>query len=220
MAKPADDVRSKLKGLRDKLAFETPRAQSRPNVPAELIERLRAALEVVGQMYLLGAAPSSASLEEAYEDALVEGHLALSEWERWLAQEKRPRARSSWSTGAERRQHDRQPTQVMVKLLRHSVRGQGPAYTLTTETASRPARNVSVGGIYVNIGRGELADIAVGSVVHVSVSAVGEPQSYSVRGEVIRRDDSGIALRGVAKTPAEQRMIESVVAAARRGESR
>ena len=223
MSTPANDLRANLKSLRDRLAFAAPRARARPNAPPDLRARLDAALELVGQLYGLSAAsrsassaPSSASLDEVYEDAIVEGHLALSEWERWLEQEAAPRARARpWAAASGQRQHDRHATGVSVKLLRYSVRGEGPALTLATESVSRPAHNVSLGGIYVSAGPGEVPSIVVGSVVHVSVSALGGSRSFSARGVVTRRVDDGIALRWIAETPADQHVIEALVDAAR-----
>ena len=140
------DIKTRLRKLRDRLAFEAPRARVRPATPPVLVERLNGALETVSSVCLLTT--ESGALEEIREDALVEGHLVLHEWERWLEQQSKgtgARARP----GSEQRRHPRYDTNVSVRLQRHAVRGSGGSLSVATETIERPARNVSLDGIFV-----------------------------------------------------------------------
>jgi hypothetical protein len=203
------DVKTRLKKLRDRLAFEAPRARVRPATPPDLVERLNGALETVTSVCLLPA--ESGAIAEIQEDALVEGHLVLHEWERCLemqtkGQQKRP--------GSEQRRVPRYETSVSVKLQRHAVRGKGGSLTVETDTISKPARNVSLDGIYVVAAPAELGDVAVGGVVHLSVvtTLAGGP-SFHARAVVVRRDQEGVGLRWVRDTPAIEKSIASLLEA-------
>ena len=221
-----DEVKAKLKELRDRLALETPRARTRPQVPAELTARLEAALQQVSGMYLLDAAPgaptkvASQALADARDDALLEGHLALHDWERFVEQERekraRARARPPTPPPLDRRLHARHDTQVAVKLLRYRVHD-GPLgdVTLTSETASRPARNASLGGIFVAVDAHDLPRVTIGGVLHVSVT-VGESLSFQARAQVVRRDSTGLALRWVLDSDGVKRSVESLLEALRK----
>jgi hypothetical protein len=221
MAEPTDDPKAKLKALRDRLAIEAPRAQARPQAPPDLVRRLKSALELVSRVYLLTAAQTPA-LDEVREDALVEGLLVVSEWERWLTQEKqdkqqKPVARP-WSSPIDQRRHERLETNVTVKLLRHSLSDDTTGgVSLESATTSRPARNVSLGGIFVAIPKDELPQVTTGSIVHVSVSAaLGAPVSFEVRAAVARREATGLGLRWVDDSERFKRAIESLLDAVRR----
>jgi hypothetical protein len=224
-----DDAAARLRTLRDRLAVEEPRARARPNAPAELKERLQATLELVGRVYLLDRkATSAATLDEVREDAVVEAHLVLHEWERWLLQEearaqRATRARVPTPTPApiDRRVHARHDANVAVKLLRYDVRDDGlGGSTLDTETSSRPARNVSLGGIYVAAARGDLPQLTVGRVVHVSVSSsLGAGLAFRARAVVQRRDDGGLGLGWIVDSDPVRAAIEALLDAVRRARS-
>jgi hypothetical protein len=219
MADVKDDLRSKLRTLRDNLAAAAPRARSR-GAAGELCERLEAAVELVSGAYLLAVrATAGSAAEEMYEDALVEGHLALHDWERWLAQQEQQKLRPRGVLGgAERRQSDRFDTSVAVKLLRHSLRDDGSGgVKLASDATSRPARNVSLGGLFVQLPRQELAEVRVGSVVHVSVNA--HELAFQARAAVTRRDDDGVALRWIPDSDRVRRAIDQLLDAVRRARS-
>jgi hypothetical protein len=218
-----DDTKAKLKQLRDRLALEAPRARSRPDAPLDLVQRLQSAADMVGQVYLLmvGSSPASnEAREEICEDALVEGHLALHEWERWLEQQGRAKPSPRTAPPVDRRQHDRYKIGVSVRLLRHSVRADGSGgVALSSEVASRPARNVSAGGIFVALAAGELAEVKPGSLVHVSVmTSDGGGIALEARAIVARRDSSGIALGWVHDSDRTRAAIDSLLDAIRRSQ--
>jgi hypothetical protein len=209
MATEPQDIKTRLKKLRDKLAFEAPRARVRPATPPELVERLNGALETVTSVCLLP--PGSGAIEEIQEDALVEGHLVLHEWERCLEMQTKPPPKRS---GSEQRRVPRYETNVSVKLQRHAIRGNGPSLSVATDTISKPARNVSLDGIYVLATPAELGDVAVGGVVHLSVvtTLAGAP-SFHARAVVVRRDQEGVGLRWVRDTPAIEKSIATLLEA-------
>jgi hypothetical protein len=210
-----ETTKSKLRHLRDRLAVEAPRARVRPSVPPDLIERLDGVLEFVSRAYLVSATgKSGGTLQEMEEDALAEGYLALSEWDRWLEREKRPSAPvRPFKPAANRREHERVPTTVTVKLLRLSVSEEATGgMTLDAKMASRPARNVSLGGIFVSLPRAELPEVRVGNVLHVLVAAAAN--SHQLRGVVMRRDDSGIGLRWIIDNDRTQKTIDDLLTAA------
>jgi hypothetical protein len=208
------EAKAKLRALRQRLATEAPRAYTRPDTPAELRQRLQSALECVSGACFLDTNLGSPSTEEARDDALIEGHLALAEWERWLEQRHEHKPRRT-PPPVDRRRHERYETGVLVKLLRYAVReSSGERMTLVAETASRPARNVSLGGILVAMARDELPQVGVGSIVHVSVSAaLGGPLEFQIRAAVTRRDDVSVALSWIQDSDRARRAIESLLAA-------
>ena len=217
-------MRGKLKELRNRLSAELPVVRLRPSAPPELVRRMESALEMVAGAYLLSAtdpvSPASAR-EELYEDAVAEGHLALHDWERWLERESRKEQSSKTPPPIDRRVHQRHDINVTVKLLRHRVRAyEFGEYKLDSETTSRPARNVSLGGILVAVLKDDLPQVGVGSVLHLSVS-FGAQQSFQVRATVQRRDAQGLGLRWIVDSERAQRAIESLLDAisrARRGQ--
>ena len=216
MATPMDEVRATLRQLREKLAFEAPRAGARAGVPPELVERLRSTLaHLIEALNAPTGLGNDDVLHELYEDAIVEGHLVLHDWERWLGQNEANKGAPRPTRPAERRQHPRQELGVTVTLLRHSVRENEREVTLASETASRRARNVSLGGIFVAMTRDELAFVSVGSVLHVSV-AFGE-LSFKARAVVTRRDGEGVGLRWLDEDERVKRAIKQLLDALRRG---
>lgn len=213
-----EDIKAKLRKLRDQLAWETPRARARGNTPPALLQRLEAAAEVLNGVCLLGGGPDamrSETLDELHEDAIVEGHLALHEWERWRGdedqQKRKPRPAAPLG---QRRQHERHETTVSVSLARHGVRTEGGGAVVGTDTVKLAARNISFGGMMVMAGKGDLPSAGVGSVVHVTVRGAGERLLHA-RGVITRRDDAGMGLRWLAETEVDRRVIESILAATR-----
>lgn len=211
-----DDTKAKLRKLRDKLAFETPRAQARPSTPPELVRRMQTALETVTAAFRLAGAPLPTSpaaadaAEEVIEDALVEAHLALNDWERTLAQTGKNKALPL----SDRRQHTRQEAYVTVRLLRHALHEHGNGVELTTETANRPARNVSLGGMFVTATRQDLPEVRAGSVLHVALeTSLGSSLAFRARAVVVRRDDAGIALRWIVEGERVRNAIDALLAA-------
>jgi hypothetical protein len=223
-----EETKTKLKQLRDRLATEAPRARARAG--AQLAERIGAALEMVNGAYLLAASPatggsSTAAREEMYEDALVEGHLALHDWDRFVAQQPKPaapaaraRARSLTPPPVDRRQFDRYDTNIAARIVRHGVREDGSGgVTLDDASVNRPARNVSLGGILVAVPKHELPQVAVGSVVHVSVTTTNPPLSLQARATVMRRDDTGIGLSWTTVSEATKKTIQGLLEIVRKG---
>lgn len=208
-----ETTKGKLRHLRDRLAFEAPRARIRPAVPTDLIQRLGSALELVSGAYLVATSGVAAGpVEEMEEDALTEGYLALSEWDRWLEREKVPAVNPLKRT-ENRRKHERAPTTITVRLLRLTASEQATGgVTLDAKTATRPARNVSLGGIFVSLPREELPEIGIGNVVHVLAAL--EANSHQLRGVVTRRDNSGIALRWLVDSERTQKAIDALLHAA------
>jgi len=211
-----EDVKAKLRKLRDQLAFETPRARTRGNTPPALLERLEAASEVLNGVCRFGGGAEAMrgdTLDELYEDAIVEGHLALHEWERWRDEEnqQKRKVRPTLPLG-QRRQHERHETSVLVSLARHGLHGGGGA--VSTDAVQLSARNVSLGGILVMAGKDDLVTAGVGSVVHVSLGPASGRRLHT-RAVVTRRDDAGIALRWLDETEVERGVVESILAATR-----
>lgn len=213
MTKP-DDAKTKLRKLRDELAWLTSRARARPNTPPALLQRLEAAAELLNGVCLLGGGSGAVrtdTLDEIYEDALVEGHLALHDWERWVGGDDQQK-RKARPVPAQRRQHERLEASVSVSLLRHGVRTVGTGAVAGTDAVRLTARNVSLGGMMVMAGKADLPGAAVGSVVHVSVN-VSPDRAVHARAVVTRRDDAGIALRWVQETEVDRRVVEALFAA-------
>jgi len=67
----SDETKTKLRELRNRLAFELPRARVRPSTPPELTARLQASLDAVSGAYAMPAA-STASAAEAIEEAMAQ----------------------------------------------------------------------------------------------------------------------------------------------------
>jgi hypothetical protein len=218
------ETKKKLRSLRDKLAIEAPRAKARPTTPPELLERLSGALEQVGAAYLLATSPpqshSATLVEEMTEDAIVEAHLALHDWERLLAQQaegQAARAKPRVGSFLEQRQHVRQDTNVSVRLLRHAMTETGTGVALQTETTNRPARNVSLGGIFVTLAATDLPDVRVGHVLHVNIeTTLGASLAFRARAVVMRRDGGGLGLRWIEDSKHVHQSIESLMAAVSR----
>jgi hypothetical protein len=208
------ETKAKLRSLRDQLAWQTPRARARGNTPPPLLERMEAAEEAVNGVFrLLGGAGAvrGETLDELCEDAVVEAHLALHEWDRWSAGEDQQKKKARpFAAPAQRRLHERQQTNVTVSLLRHDLRGAGGK----SDAVQLTARNISLGGMLVMAGKGDLPTANVGSVVHVSVTTAPERVLHA-RAVVARRDDSGIAVRWLADTDRDRGVVEAIVDASR-----
>jgi hypothetical protein len=207
MAQPdSGSTKAKLRKLRDKLSFEGPRARARPGTPPELIRRLQTTLELLSAACMLG---QSEAEEEVCEDALVEAHLVLHDWERVLEQAEGKPKPAPVPSAADRR-FIRQETSVSVKVSRHAVHegAQGP--TLSTEITSRPARNVSAGGMFVTGTKEDFPGLGSGSVVHVSVSFADSP-TFQTRAVVTRRDEHGLGLRWLQETAEIKQSIQRLL---------
>jgi hypothetical protein len=211
---PDEDVKTKLRRLRDRLALEAPRARVR--APAEVAQQLEAAAAQVSRVYLLSVAAAATvapELAEAQEDAIAEGHLALVAWERCQASQTAAKKTPS-VPGINRREHERLPITATAKLLRHTVREDGSgALLLDAATTSRAARNVSLGGIFVTLAKGELPAIGVGHVVHVLIAPAnaGAAESYELTATVVRREESGVGLRWMLKTERDRVAVEKLL---------
>jgi hypothetical protein len=90
---PTDDLRSKLRNLRDRLAIEAPRARTRPDLP-QLAKRLQTSLEKVQRLHLATASGRQRVEEDVCEEAIAEAHLALHDWER-VYEQSRPKPKSN-----------------------------------------------------------------------------------------------------------------------------
>ncbi len=222
MANDDEDPRAKLRALRDKLAFEAPRAQARAKTPPDLAKRLKAALDQVNAAHRLATSSDSHVSEEVaaevIDDAIVEAHMALHDWERLIErqEEQAQRARQQVAL-TDRRQSTRQDTDVTVRLLRHAMNESGSGVALETETANRAARNVSMGGIFVSLAVGDLPQVVVGSVLHVAIdTSLGASLGFRARAIVMRRDATGVGLRWIVDTERVTQAIESLLAAVSR----
>ena len=204
-----EDIKAKLRKLRDRLAFATPRARTRGNTPPALLERLEAAAEVLNAVCRFGGgaeAMRSDTLDELYEDAIVEGHLALHEWERWRDDEsqQKHKVRAAAPLG-QRRQHERHETSVLVSLARHGVHGGG---AVSTDAVQLAARNVSLGGILVMAGKGDLATAGVGSVVRVAQPVERAPLAHAGHRHPARRRRHRAALARRDGGRAQRRRVD------------
>jgi hypothetical protein len=206
------DPKARLKQLRDKLAVEAPRARTNPVVPKELTQRMQSTLDSVSAAYLLAVTPENRTIvEEAREDAIAEAHLVLHEWERWVEQRETNRVKPRASAIPDRRIHTRIDTSVTVRLLRYAIHSDDTTGTaLEAETLQRPARNVSLGGIFVALDKGDLPKVGVGNIVHVSVT-VGVALTFRARAAVARRVDDGIGLHWIQDTEAVKRSVKSLL---------
>jgi hypothetical protein len=184
--RPSDDPKLKLRQLRDRLAFETARARAR-SAPPDLLRRLLTGAERVAQVGELKDAP-----DDVFEDAIVEATLALHDWERWLEQASGTKTKPTpRPAGVERRQTERHDAQASVRILRYVVEDG----TVDADAVTRPARNVSIGGLSVALAPDDLPGVGVGCVVHLSITAIGRPTVFQVRAVVTRRGDDGLALK-------------------------
>jgi hypothetical protein len=214
MADP-EEPKARLRALRDRLAVEAPRARARPTVPAELVLRLQSALDCSSHLIGAAAALSSPALDEARDDALLEGHLALHDWELFIEQERKQRAQATPLGRINRRQHERHETAVAVRLQRYRVRDGGRGdMTLDSEEVSRPARNISAGGIFVMATKEDLPQLGVGSVVHVTIGFDGT-RPFQARAAVAHRDASGLGLRWIHDSDGARREIQRLLDAIR-----
>src|SRR6266542_4262235 len=199
-----NDLNAKLRALRDQLAVETPRAKGLQRTPPDLVRRLQAALDCASGVCMLTsvmkgamAMTESPVVAVARGNALIQAHLALHDWERWLAAEDHD-ARSSAPVAANRRRHVRYETDVAVKLVRRARQG-GPALPLLpSDEAVRAARDVSLGGL-------------VSSLVEVTIN-LGRGREFGARAEVLRRDPRGVGLRWFHDSDRVRLAIESLVA--------
>jgi hypothetical protein len=218
MAKHLEELRSKLRGLRDKVAFEAPRAHARPGTPPDIDRRLQSTLQrIVAALTAPPTVGEPSVFEELCDDIVVEAHLVLHEWERWQEESAAsPKAKPrSPLTGADRRVHTRHETNVFVQILRHGLHGEDRSTRLDSESVKRPARNVSLGGMFVTLPKDELPEAGAGSVVHISVS-VGDSPPFRARAAVVRRDGDGIGLHWIQENEAIKRSIKTLLEAIRR----
>ena len=206
MAQPDSSSKTNLRKLRDKLSFEAPRARSRAGTPPELIRRLQSTLELVTTACLLG---QSAAEEEVCEDALVEAHLVLHDWERCCRQADEKQKAPPLPSAADRR-FQRQETSVSVKVSRHALSEDAAGPKVSTEITSRPARNVSMGGMFVTGSKDDFAGLGSGAVVHVSVSLADLP-TFQTRAVVTRRDEHGLGLRWLQETAEIKHAIQRLL---------
>jgi hypothetical protein len=210
-----DTLRVTLRQLRDKVNTEAQRSRVRTGAPAELVKRFPTILHRIGSALAASAIGKEESvLVELYEDTVAEANLALIEWERWMG-EVDSKKQQKMPVGAERRQHTRHDTGVTVRLLHHEVREDEQSVTLESETVSRPARNVSLGGMLVEMGAGELNGVNVGSVLHVLVSLSGA-SSYHLRASVARREAHGIGLHWIQDSDEAKKSVKDLLEAVRR----
>ncbi len=211
----AQGSKAKVRRLRDQLAFELRRAQNNEKTPPELLRRLMTASEQAVAVCLLGgtSATNAQELEEVYADALVEGHLVLHEWERWRTQERGSTSKPRAPHSGDQRRHVRHESAVAVVLRRHRVQASGGAPpTVTKQTSSLRARNVSTGGLFVIAAKHAVAHLPQGSVVVVSVTTtLGTDLAFEARAAVTRVEDDGIGLRWVDDSEQARRAIHTLV---------
>jgi len=213
-----DETKTKLRELRDRLAFELPRARVRPNTPMELVERLETALAAVHGAYAMPAASTASAaeaVEEARQEAIVDAHLALHDWERWAESQRQPRLRPQ--PPRPRRTSDaRPPGDVEVTLLRYRTHnGDGREIAFADATAARWARSLSADGIFVTMAKDEVPQLGVGGVVQLST----QPDSggpIQARATVLRRDADGVSLKWIVDNDRTRRLIESLLEKVRR----
>jgi len=218
----SDETKTKLRELRDRLSFELPRARVRHNTPAELIERLQAALDAVNGAYAMAAASTASAaetLEEARQEAIVEAHLVLHEWERWAETQRRPTLKAQ-PPKPRRAADGRQTGDVEVRLLRYRAQnGDGREIAFSDTTSARAARNVSADGIFVTLPKDELPQLGIGGVLQLS-TRVDIGDALQARATVVRRDADGLALRWIVDNERTRRLIESLLDSVRRARQR
>jgi hypothetical protein len=214
--------KAKLKAMRDRLAATVPRARARGNTPPAMLKRLHGTFKHVNDLYqvLVTRTANAVTLGEAVDDALIESQMLLDELDAQPTDAPQPLPRPHLFV-RERREHERYDTRVVVRLLRHSVHvDPAGAVSLTAATASRPARNVSLGGIFVALQQGELSQVGVGSVVSLDVGLSGEVAPFHARvcarAVVMRRTADGVGLRWVETSDRVRRDIENLLELVRR----
>lgn len=212
------ETKRKLRELRDRLSFELPRARVRPNMPAELVARLQAALDAVNGAYAMPAASTASAadaLDEAREEAIVEAHLALHDWERWTETQRQPKLKAQLPKP--RRAVDaRQSREVEVRLLRYRAQnGDGREVALADTTAARAARNVSADGIFVTIAKDELPQLGIGGVLQLSAQVDGGA-ALQARATVVRREVDGLALKWIVDNERTRHLIDALLDGVRR----
>jgi len=213
-----DSPKVRLRSLRDRLAAAAPRARLRSDAPPELVKGLStAARQIEALMRVAVAAELPADFADTLEDAVAEANLALHQFDRLV--ETAPQAKPKLHAGGiERRQHERLDANITVKLLRHSLREDDiGGVSLKSETTSRPARNVSTGGIFVAVPRAELAQVGVGNVVHVQIAGGGGALVFNARAVVARRDEQGMGLSWILDGDRVRRDVTALLEAVRRG---
>ena len=212
------ETKTKLRELRDRLSFELPRARVRPNMPAELVERLQAALDAVNGAYAMPAASTASAaeaLDEAREEAIVEGHLALHDWERWTETQRQPKLKAQLPKPL-RTAEARQAREIEVRLLRYrAANGDGREVAFADVKAARAARNVSADGIFVTMAKDEVPQLGVGGVLQLSAQIDGG-SALQARATVVRRDVDGLSLKWIVDNERTRRLIESLLDAVRR----
>jgi len=210
-------TKSKLRRLRDLLAFELRRAQGRETCPPDLLRRMVTAAELLESVCALKSSPDNAEqLEEVYSDALVEAHLAMHDWERFRKQEdvalQKPRSPRPTPVP---RAHPRVDIDVSVKLRRFSVHEvSGAGMTVEAHTTSLPARNISAGGLYVVAKGSAHKELTVGSVVMVTVSLARDASlAFRMRAVITRRDDAGMGLRWIVDYKPGEHTVQALLEA-------
>ena len=215
----SDETKIKLRELRDRLSFELPRARVRANTPHALVERLQAALDAVNGAYAMPAAstPSAAeALEEARQEAIVEAHLVLHEWERWAETQRQPKLKAQ-APKPRRADDARQPGDVRVTLLRYRAQnGDGREIPFADATALRAARNVSADGIFVTMPKDEVPQLGVGGVLQLSAHVDQGAAALQARATVVRRDVDGVSLKWIVDNDRTRRLIDSLLDGVRR----
>jgi hypothetical protein len=214
----SDDTKTKLRELRDRLSFELPRARVRSKAPAELVDRLQAALEAVNGAYALPAAstPSAAeALEEARQEAVVEAHLVLHDWERWTEAQRQPKLKAQ-APKPRRAVDARQSADVEVRLLRYRAQnGDGREVAFSDPKAAHAARNVSADGIFVTMPKDELPQLGVGGVLQLAAQ-VDNGAALQARATVVRRDVDGVSLKWIVDNDRTRRLIDALLDGVRR----
>lgn len=217
-----DETKTRLRELRDRLSFELPRTRVRANTPPELVQRLQAALDAVNGACALKQASTAAAaeaLEEAKQEAIVEGHLVLHEWERWTETQRQPKLKAQ-APKPRRAAPERQSGDVEVRLLRYRVQnGDGREIAFSDTAAARAARNVSADGIFVAMPKDELPQLGIGGVLQLSTEA-GDRATLQARATVVRRDADGLSLKWIVDNERTRGLIESLLDSVRRARKR
>jgi hypothetical protein len=214
----SDETKTNLRALRDRLSVELPRARVRPNTPTELVQRLQAACDAVNGAYAMPAASTASAveaLEEARQEAIVEAHLVLHEWERWAETQRQPKLKAQ-PPKLKRTPDGRQSGDVEVTLLRYRAQnGDGREMALSEITTARTARNVSTDGIFVTMPKDELPQLIIGGVLQLS-TRVDNGAALQARATVVRRNADGLSLKWIVDNERTRRLIESLLDAVRR----
>jgi hypothetical protein len=196
------DLNAKLKALRDRLAAETTRARTLPRTPSDLQRRLQTALEAANGVCALTSVMRGAPAAEspvvvvARGNALIQAHLALHDWDSWLAAGD-PEAATRPASASTRRRHERYRIERPVKLAQAESEG--------------TVRDISVGGLYVTVAAGAVMRVAAQRVVEVSLD-LGGGRELLAGARVLRCDARGVGLRWVEESPRVRAAVESLVA--------